>query len=41
MALRLADYVYIVSKGVIVYQSTAEELSDNEEVQAKYLGVSG
>jgi len=41
MALRLADYVYIVSKGAIVYQSTAEELSDNEEVKAKYLGAAG
>jgi branched-chain amino acid transport system ATP-binding protein len=39
MALALADYVYIISKGVIVYESTPEELRDNEDVMAKYLGV--
>jgi branched-chain amino acid transport system ATP-binding protein len=41
LALRLADYVYILSKGAIVYQSTAKELRGKEEVQAKYLGVIG
>jgi branched-chain amino acid transport system ATP-binding protein len=39
MALAVADYVYIISKGVIVYESTPEELRDNEDVKAKYLGV--
>jgi len=39
MALALADYVYVISKGVIVYESTPEELRDNEEIQTKYLGV--
>jgi branched-chain amino acid transport system ATP-binding protein len=39
MALAVADYVYIISKGVIVYESKPEELRDNEEVKAKYLGV--
>ena len=41
MALRVADYVYIMSKGTIVYESTPEELRDSEEVKAKYLGVTG
>ncbi len=41
MALEAADYIYIVSKGVIVYESTPDELRDNEEVKAKYLGVAG
>ena len=41
MALGVADYVYIVSKGVIVYESTPEELKGNEEAKAKYLGVAG
>lgn len=41
LALRLADYVYILSKGAIVHQSTAKELRKKEEVQAKYLGVIG
>lgn len=39
MALAVADYCYIISKGVIAYQSTPEELRGNEEVKAKYLGV--
>ncbi len=39
MALALADYVYIISKGNIVYESTPDELRANEEVKAKWLGV--
>ncbi len=39
MALGLADYVYIISKGKIVYESTPEELKTNEEVKKKFLGV--
>lgn len=35
----VADYCYIISKGVIVYESTPEELRDNEEVKARYLGL--
>ena len=41
VALGVADYVYIVSKGVIVYESIPEELKGNEEVKTKYLGVAG
>lgn len=37
MALRVSDYVYLISKGEIVYQSTPEELKNNKEMQAKYL----
>jgi len=39
MALKLADYVYILSKGQIVYESTPEQLKHNEETKAKYLGI--
>jgi branched-chain amino acid transport system ATP-binding protein len=39
MALNLADYVYIISKGTVVYQSTPQELRNNEEVKSKHLGV--
>jgi branched-chain amino acid transport system ATP-binding protein len=39
MALKIADFVYIVNKGVIVYESTPEELRNNEEVKTRYLGV--
>lgn len=41
MALAVADYVYVISKGVIVHESTPEDFRDNEEVKAKYLGVAG
>jgi branched-chain amino acid transport system ATP-binding protein len=39
MALSLADYIYVISKGEIVYESVPEMLKDNENVMAKYLGV--
>lgn len=39
MALSLADYVYVISKGEIVYESVPELLKENETVMAKYLGV--
>ena len=39
MALSLADYVYVISKGEIVYESVPEMLKDNENVMAKYIGV--
>ncbi len=39
MALALADYLYVISKGAIVYESTPSELKDNEEIKTKYLGV--
>jgi branched-chain amino acid transport system ATP-binding protein len=41
MALRVADYVYILSKGVVVYESKADELRANQEIQNIHLGVSG
>jgi branched-chain amino acid transport system ATP-binding protein len=39
MAMEVADYVYIMSKGSIVYESTPEELTDNESIKSRYLGV--
>jgi branched-chain amino acid transport system ATP-binding protein len=39
LALRLADYVYILSKGVIVYQSPPDELSTNDEAKAMHIGI--
>ena len=38
-ALRLADYVYVMSKGNIVHESSPDELWRNEEVKRTYLGV--
>jgi len=40
-ALKAADYVYITSKGLIVYESTPDELKDDVEAKGKYLGVTG
>jgi branched-chain amino acid transport system ATP-binding protein len=37
--LDLADYVYVMSKGKIVYHATPEELWRNEEVKARHLGI--
>jgi branched-chain amino acid transport system ATP-binding protein len=39
MALQVADYVYILSKGVVVHECTSKELESNEEIQTTYLGV--
>ena len=38
-ALQLADYVYIMSKGQIVYASPPHDLARNEAVQAQHLGI--
>jgi branched-chain amino acid transport system ATP-binding protein len=39
MALSVADYVYIVSKGSVVWKGLPDDLRDNEEVKQKWLGV--
>jgi branched-chain amino acid transport system ATP-binding protein len=39
MALRLSDYVYVISKGLIEHQSKPEELRNNEAVMKKFLGI--
>jgi branched-chain amino acid transport system ATP-binding protein len=41
MALKAADYLYILSNGRIVYESTPDRLRSNDEVKAKYIGVAG
>jgi len=38
-ALKLADYVYIMSRGTIVYESEPEKLRQNPEIRSRYLGV--
>ncbi|WP_256300129.1 ABC transporter ATP-binding protein [Haloarchaeobius salinus] len=40
VASALADRVYILDKGEIVYEGTPEELDANEEVRDRHLGVS-
>jgi len=37
--LEVADHVYVMSKGKVVYDSTPRELQDNGEVKASYLGL--
>jgi branched-chain amino acid transport system ATP-binding protein len=35
----VADRVYVMSKGQVVYEGTPAELAANEEVKRRYLGV--
>jgi branched-chain amino acid transport system ATP-binding protein len=39
LALRVSDYAYVMDRGQIVYEGSAEELSNNPQVQAEYIGV--
>jgi branched-chain amino acid transport system ATP-binding protein len=39
MALGVADYVYLISKGTVVYESKPQELKNNQGIKTKYLGV--
>lgn len=39
MAMELSDYAYIISKGVIEYESKTKQLKGNEEVLEKFLGL--
>ncbi len=38
-ALEVADYVYVMDKGRIVYESPPGRLAENEEVKTMYLGL--
>jgi branched-chain amino acid transport system ATP-binding protein len=39
MALSVADYIYVVSKGSVVWEGLPDDLRNNEEVKRKWLGV--
>jgi len=39
MALRLADFVYIMSKGTVVFEGLPQDLNRAERVRQRYLGV--
>ena len=39
LALSVADYVYVISKGTIVFECTPKELENNEEIKSRHLGV--
>ena len=39
LALKLVDYVHVMSKGQVVYSSKPEELAANEQIKSAYLGI--
>jgi branched-chain amino acid transport system ATP-binding protein len=39
MALQLADRVYVIDDGAVVFEGRPEELRANHQVTATYLGV--
>ncbi len=39
MATAVADWVYVMNKGQIVFEGTPQELLGNEEIKHRYLGV--
>ena len=39
LALELADYLYIMNKGAIVFKGKPEDLRENHGVQSQFLGV--
>jgi len=39
MAFEVADYVYIMSKGKVAYESPPDALKENDEMKIKHLGV--
>jgi len=39
LALKLVDYVHVMSKGQVVYSAKPEELRANNEIKANFLGI--
>jgi len=39
LALKLVDYVQVMSKGQVVYSAKPEDLEANEEIKSRYLGI--
>jgi branched-chain amino acid transport system ATP-binding protein len=39
LTLDVSDYVYVMSKGTIVHESSPEEVWRNEDVKTRYLGI--
>jgi branched-chain amino acid transport system ATP-binding protein len=39
LALKLVDYVHVMSKGQVVYSARPDELAANEQVKSSYLGI--
>ena len=39
LALKLVDYVHVMSKGQVVYSATPDQLKANDEIKSSYLGI--
>src|SRR5712691_4808600 len=39
LALKLVDYVHVMSKGQVVYSAKPQELKANDEIKSSYLGI--
>ncbi len=39
LAIRLVDYVHVLSKGRVVHSGSPDELWANDEVKSRYLGI--
>jgi branched-chain amino acid transport system ATP-binding protein len=39
LALDLADYVYIMNKGIIVFDGKPKDLRESHDVQSQFLGI--
>ena len=39
LALKLVDYVHVMSKGQVVYSAKPDELRANEDIKSSYLGI--
>jgi branched-chain amino acid transport system ATP-binding protein len=39
LALKLVDFVHVMSKGQVVYSARPEELVANDEIKARFLGI--
>jgi branched-chain amino acid transport system ATP-binding protein len=39
MALTVSDYAYVISEGHVSLSGTAEEVAQNDQVRAAYLGI--
>jgi len=39
LALKLVDYVHVMSKGQVVYSARPEDLAANDEIKSRFLGI--
>jgi branched-chain amino acid transport system ATP-binding protein len=39
LALKLVDFVHVMSKGRLVYSARPEELSENQDIKSRFLGI--